>query len=217
MSHLEEYRKEDFERLSWQDYAENMEEIYHKIDEYLEEKNIEVDAIVPILRGGNFLGTYLAYKLGVLRINPVQYKYFFDEEGEIHLQKLQSIDTEKLPEDPVLLLTEDNHCFGTTAELAAKELKEQIPECTIIYAADHIDFSYKENKYADVLFYGRLTNETRELSKKEAEEKGINPYSHLLPWENLEEEWQTVQAKQYSYQDEEAAKRDSDTKQKFEN
>ncbi len=211
----EDFAKEDFERVSWEEHVENMDGMKQEIEEYLKENDLEVDAVVPILRGGNFLGTYLAYKLNVLRIMPVQYKYFFEgEEGkEIELKQLSSIDSDKLPEEPVLLLTEDNRCFGTTAGKAAENIKQKIPEATILYAADQIDYSHKENKYADEVFYGRLTNETRELSKEECRELGVETGSHLLPWENLEEEWQTVQAKQFSYQDEEEARESSSTEE----
>jgi len=218
MSYLDDYSKEDFGRTSWEEYGETLENLYEKVSSYIEENDVEVDAVVPIERAGNFAGTYLAYKLNVLRVIPVQFKYFFDEESdEITLNKLLPFNPSGLDEDANILLVEGDHCFGTTATLAAKEVKNKLPDSTIIYAADHMDYSYQENEYAGKVFFGKATNETRELSKEECREKGVETGSHLFPWENLEEEWKTVQAKQYNYQDTNEAEKNSKTEEIIDN
>lgn len=218
MSYLDDYSKEDFGRTGWEEYGNTLESLHDKVSNYLKKNDIDVDVVVPIERAGNFAGTYLAYKLGVLRVVPVQFKYFFDEgSGDIKLNKLLPFNPEGLDEDANILLVEGDHCFGTTARLAAKEVKEKLPNCNIIYAADHMDYSYQQNPHADAVFYGKPTNETRELTEEECREKGVETGSHLFPWENLEEEWQTVQAKQYSYQDTDEAEENSDTEKVIDN
>ena len=202
MAYLAKYKKKDFIKISWEDYGVVLENLYKKVQKYIQEENIKIDAVVPILRGGAFPGTYLTFKLHLLRILPVQYKYFFIGK-KIQLRKV--LDFPKIglqfPRKPNFLLVENNHCFGLTASTAAEDLKQDFPNCKIIYAADHIDYSYQKNDYADAIFYGRLTNETKALTLKECKAKKVENISYLFPWEDLDEEWITVKGKQFKYQD----------------
>lgn len=158
-------------------------------------------------------GAYLAFKLNILRMLPIQYKYFFKDK-DVELRKLMNFHKEdaKLPDNPTLLLVENNHCFGVTAENAAKDLKNMYPNSTIVYAVDHIDYSYQKNDYADAIIHGLLTNETRALTQEECEQHSIENISYLFPWEQLEEEWTTVQGKQYDYADLEESRVHSEIK-----
>ena len=216
MSYLAEYRKEDFKQVSWDDYGKTLDKLCNKVKKYLKENDIRIDAVVPILRGGAFPGAYLAFRLNLLRILPVQYKYFFSSR-KIELKQVLSLPKISLPEKPIFLLVEQNHCFGVTASAAAKDLKDQFPGCRIIYAADHMDYSYQKTENADMIFYGRLTNETRALNKEECKEKEISPYSYLFPWENMKEEWTTVLGKQFGYSDLEKVLETSKTRETIEN
>ena len=216
MSYLAKYKKEDFKRVSWKEYGKTLDELYKKVNKYIKDKNIKIDAVIPILRGGAFPGAYLTFRLNLLRILPVQYKYFFQNK-KIKLKCILALPKADLPENPIFLLVEQNHCFGLTASTAAKGLKEQFPSCRVIYAADHMDYSYQKVDETEVIFYGKLTNETRALSKKECKEKKISPFSYLFPWESLEEEWETVQGKQFEYGDIEAVSKTSETKKVIEN
>lgn len=194
------YKKEQFVKLSWDEYGQLLEKLLVKVKTHLETNTITIDAVMPILRGGAFPGGFLASRLKVLRILPVQYKYFF-EDGKVILKKIFGLD--KVPTDlgksPTILLVENNHCFGLTASTAAKDLKTLIPNCKILYAADNMDYSYQKNEYADAIFYGELTNDTLALTEEEAKRKGLLPTFHLYPWETIEEEWTTVQGKQFEY------------------
>lgn len=199
MSGLSEYRKKDFKRVSWEGYGKTLETLYQKVEKYLKEKNIKIDAVVPILRAGAFPGTYLAYKLRLLKILPIQYKYLPGQSIEpVKLLDGLSLDR-KIGSTPVLLLVENNHCFGTSAKLAAEELSKAFPGCMIIYAAAHMDYSHQDAVSAEAVFYGRLTNEARGLSLEEAKEKGLTNEIFLFPWENLEEEWAAVSGKLFNY------------------
>lgn len=206
------YKKDGFKRLSWQDYQDILDGLVKKIQGYVEENNLKINMVVPILRGGAFPGTYLAYKLHLIRIVPVQYKYFF-EDGEIELRKLLGLPKDlSISDNPVILLVENNHCFGLTAETVAKDIKEQFPNAKIIYAADLMDYSYQKNKYADVIFYGQLNNDTKVLTQQEAKGKGFEASSSMFPWEEEKEEWDTVAAKQFDYQDSQRAREVSEFK-----
>lgn len=212
MSYLAEYKKEDFTRMTWEEYNDTLEKLFTKVSKYIKKNNVKIDAVVPILRGAAVPAAYLTFKLGLLVMIPVQYKYFF-EDGKIVLKKILDIPKKiTLPNNPTFLLVENNLCFGLTAQTAAKDIKERFPGCKIIYASDHMDYSYQKNDYADVVFAGRLTNETKALKPKEADKKGISNNMFLFPWESLKEEWETVQGKQFQYGDIDTAKKNSENK-----
>lgn len=199
MNKLLKYSKKDFKRVSWEGYGKTLETLYQKIEKYLKEKNIKIDAVVPILRAGAFPGTYLAYKLRLLKILPIQYKYLPGQSIEpVKLLDGLSLDR-KIGSPAVFLLVENNHCFGTSAKMAAEELKKFFSSCKIIYVAAHMDYSHQDAVSAEAVFYGRLTNEARGLNLEEAKEKGLTNEIFLFPWENLEEEWAAVSGEPFNY------------------
>jgi hypothetical protein len=199
---LAKYKKENLYIRSWAEYSVELEALTKKVTEYIKKNNIIVDAVVPIERGGNCAGTYLAYKLSILQILPVQYKYFFV--GKIcELKKMLGVPKDAFTKDeaPVFLLVEGNHCMGFMADTVAKDLKKQFPKCRIIYAASNMDYNHQDAvKDAEVSFYGELQNDCMELSDEECREHGIDPEKSLLfPWEGIEEEWTTIQLKQFKF------------------
>jgi len=211
---LPEYKKEDFKQLSWEEYGKTMEVLYKKVQSYVDNENIKIDAVVPILRGAGIVGTYLAYKLKLLRILPVQYKYLFDD-GKVRLKQILDLPKVDLPNNPVFLLVEDNHCFGETANIAARDLMVKYPKATILYAANHLDVSHQNSvKDAKVTFYGMLTDETRE-AKDSSENSCKVGQSYLAPWETIEEEWDTVKLKQFDYENVESISKKAVTKKEF--
>lgn len=74
---LKKYKKTNYYVQSWSEYNVELTKLTDKIVSYVTEKKLVVDAVIPLLRGGNIPGTYLAYTLDILTILPVQYKYFF--------------------------------------------------------------------------------------------------------------------------------------------
>jgi hypoxanthine phosphoribosyltransferase len=199
---LTKYKKEDFRRLSWKEYDKTLENIHRQVAGYLAKSHLKVDAIVPILRGGAVPANYLSYKLKILRMLPVQYKYFYVAGGKMELRRLSGIRKGDVGrKNPVFLVVEGNHCFGVTAQAVIDDIKRIFPGSRIVYAADHGDYSYRKLKSVDAAFYGKLTNETRALTDKQCRAKGVENGSFIFPWENFDEEWDTVNAKQYRYQD----------------
>jgi len=200
-------KKSDIYKLSWNEYVEKeLDVLAKKVLEYVKKNKIKIDAVVPLLRGGNIPATYLAYKLNVLRIAPVQYKYFF-KENVANLVWIQKVDEKLFDKNAKLtfLLVEGNHCYGTSAKYAAKGLKEQFPNCKIIYATSNMDYNYQDavDEYAEISVYGRLNNDCEELNKKKCIELGIEPDKVIIfPWENEDEEWITFgEMKQFPFSD----------------
>lgn len=202
MSYLSKYKESDFKKISWEEYGKTLEILFNKVNRYIKKNNIKINAVVPILRGGSFPGTYLVFRLHLLKMLPVQYKYFLSNR-KIELKKIFSFSKASIKnkKQPTFLLVENNHCFGLTASTAAKDLKKMFPDCKIIYVADHIDYSYQKIDNVEKTFYGKLTNETKALSDKQCKIKKIENICYLFPWENIKEEMTTVKGKQFAYGD----------------
>lgn len=208
---LKKYKKQNYYVQNWTEYEEELNKLTKKIVDYVNENKIVIDAVVPILRGGNIPATFLAYTLSILNILPVQYKYFFIE-GKCELRKLCGINKEVIyKEDPVFLLIEGNHCYGNQAKYAAQDLKKAFPKCRIIYGASNMDYNYQDVvKDAEISFYGNLTNCCKELTDEECEKLGIEYKRELMfPWEKIDEEWEIVELKQHKYNNLEEIKKHS--------
>ncbi len=199
---LKKYKKENYYVRSCQEYYDNeLKPLVNKVARYVKDNNIKVDVVVPILRGGNVPATFLAYALDVLQIIPVQYKYFFTK-TTCELRRILSFNTHAVQkENPTLLLVEGNHCYGNQAKHAAKDLRELYPKSRIIYAASNMDYNHQDVvKDADATFYGRLTNDCKELTEAECKKLNLTYNKELLfPWENVDEEWAIVELKQHKY------------------
>lgn len=195
---LEKYKKEDFYRLKWDEYGETLEALNQKVERYFKNNEIKIDVIVPIMRGGLFPGNFLAYQLGILKIVPVQYKYFF-EGKKIVLRRIKKLEIDNIPKDANILVVEQDHCFGNTGKEAVMDIKRALPNSKVFYATDYMDYSYQDVIPAEKIFYGKLDNHTKALSNKQAKEKKVSTAVFIFPWENMEEEWDTVNSKQFKY------------------
>ncbi len=192
-----------FPRFSWQEYEEILKKLHRSISRHLKKNKLRIDAVVPIMRGGGVPGVYLAYKLHVLSILPVHYHYDFREKGKMKLRRFISIKryADLIPKRPVILLVEGNHCFGNTANAALKDIRANFPKATVLYAADLVDYGYRQSVKADRVFIGIYTNECGTLTRRQAIKKGIFPTTKLLPWEVDKEERETIKTKQFRYED----------------
>ena len=77
---LKKYKKSNYHIQSWSEYSKELNKLTDKVVAYVQANTLNVDAVVPILRGGNIPATFIAYTLDVLTILPVQYKYFFNKQ-----------------------------------------------------------------------------------------------------------------------------------------
>ena len=215
---MPKYTKEDLRRISWQEYGEMMEKITTEVKSYIEKNGIKIDAVVPIMRGGAFLGTYLTYKLNLLRILPVQYHYFFVGKNKAELHQILFTPKKKMfDHDPTFLVVEGDQCYGNTVIHTTKDLKKLFPNCRILHAADVLDYSYKDatKGLVEKTFYGKYTNHCEELTEKDCKKLGIEHGSTIAPWENYDEEINTMSCKQPHYEDIEEVKKGSEKKQEF--
>jgi hypothetical protein len=198
---LKKYKKSNYHVQSWAEYSSELTKLTDKVIKYVKENQITIDAVVPLLRGGNIPGTFIAYALDVLTILPVQYKYFFMGD-KCELRKMHGLNPQDvLKQNPTFVLVEGNHCYGNQAKYAASDLKKTFPNCRIIYAASNMDYKYQDVvKDAEISFYGNLTNCCKELTDEECIKLGIEYKKELIfPWENITEEWEIIEKKQHAY------------------
>lgn len=219
MGLLHEYKKEEFIRLSWNEYGGALKSLGDKIEDYLNKNKISVDVVVPIMRGGLTAGSYLAYRFGILKIVPVQYKYFFEgNNGEkIVLRNIVKFNKEEINDNATILVVEQDHCFGNTGSQAVLDIKKHMPNANILYAADYMDYSFQKNEGTENIFYGVLTNHTKTLTIDECKEKMVFEKIYFFPWENMNEEFATVSSKQFNYRNFETIKTNSEIKRTFDN
>lgn len=191
------YKKSDFSRISWDEYGEVLAGLHKKIAKFLKQNKLEIDAVIPIMRGGNIPGTYLAYKFNILAVLPIQYKFMYDMNGrKVKLFQISKLNTKK--EYKTILVVENNHCFGETAGRVLADVRKKFPKSKILYAAVFSDYSHQKVN-ADYIFYGELTNETGQLTDSEVRRKKIRSGLTLFPWESLEEEITIMNNKNYIY------------------
>jgi len=153
----------------------------------------------------------------MLTLIPVQYKYFFDKD-KVRLKQIIQFDKSLVNKtNPVLITVEDNMCYGRTSQTAIDDIKKLLPKAKIIHCAFHADYVYfNKLKNVEAKFYGRYTNECRELSRKKCKDLGIYYGSKLLPWEYMDEEWTTVSGKQHKYSDIDRVRKGAKTKMEIE-
>ncbi len=198
---LKKYKKSNYYIQDWLEYSKELQKLTDKVVTYVQANQLNVDAVVPILRGGNIPATFIAYALDVLTILPVQYKYFFVGK-KCELRKMFGINRDViLRKNPTFVLIEGNHCYGNQAKYAARDLKLAFPKCRIIYGASNMDYNYQDVvKDAEVSFYGNLTNCCKELTDEECRKLGLEYKRELLfPWERIDEEWKIIEMKQHEY------------------
>lgn len=198
---IEEYSPEEFVQLTWPQYGKILDNLYKKILAYSKQHQVAFDVIVPILRGAGVLGTFLAGKLKILRIIPVQYKYFIHGK-QVYLKKiLPLVLNTKLKATANILVAENCYCFGTTTKAVVDEIKAKYPRAKIYVAVDRMDYTYRNIKGVKAFFCGEFNNDTKKLSEAQCKKLGINSTQYYYPWETLDEEIAACQLKQYKYKD----------------
>lgn len=185
------YTEKNLDLISWERIDEFIEKIYLDVKKYLDENNLEIKYIAPILRGGGIPAVKLSHMFNVIDMLPIQLKHNSDTQ-QIDLKVgLDYLKNPQINENECILLVEGNHVTGTTSNIAVKLLREKFGNnVKIIYVSLTRDYTNR-NSVENVCYttWGMTTNETKEISKEECERLGIN-YNlvSVYPWENVEEE-----------------------------
>lgn len=183
---MELLRKDDFVKMSWQEYEAHIQTIYQKLKKFLEERKAKVDYIVPVLRGGAIPAVSLSYLLGVVPLGILQLKH------DYAASKIDVVSNflHAIPKDvQTLLLVDGYHASGRTAYMAYDMIQRELPNVKIIYVTLGRDVGYLEDKrnfyFSVSAFY---SNECDVIPKTQSEKEGILTKYTLFPWEILEDE-----------------------------
>ena len=185
------YTEKDLDLISWDRIDQFIDKIYLDVKKYIEENNLKIKWISPILRGGGVQAIKLSHMFNVIDMLPIQLKYNSRTQKVDLKVDLDYVKDTKLNEDECILLVEGNHVTGTTANIAVDLLREKFgKDIKIIYVSLTRDYTYKDSvKNICYTTWGMTTNETKNLSKEECDNLGIS-YNlvSIYPWENDEEE-----------------------------
>lgn len=185
-------QKSDLRQIDYREFGE----ILAKLEKQVVDSEVEFDLIVPILRSGAFTGMHLASKLKIKNILPAQYKYeFLPKETIIKKFDFPELNYE-LPDNCNILICDSNAVFGEIAKKVIADIKSNYPNSKIYFASANLDQSISKLDNVEKIFFGELSNEKRDLDKKEADDKGITNDVLVFPWENLEEQWEEIDKSQ---------------------
>ena len=185
------YTQKDLDLISWERIDKFIDKIYLDVKDYLENNNLKIRYISPILRGGGVPAIKLSHMFNVIDMLPIQLKHNSETQKIDIKVGLDYIKNPKINDDECILLVEGNHVTGTTANIAANLLREKFGDnVKIIYVSLTRDYTSRNSVEKTIYTtWGMTTNETKEVSKESCEKLGIN--YHLVsvyPWENIEEE-----------------------------
>lgn len=195
--------KEDFYNITWEEYNKLVIELGDKVKNYCQTKGYIIDCIVPILRGGGVLGIQLSHMLNIVKINPCQYKYILIGNSYIPIELLElRLDGVGNKKNTCILVTEGNHCSGTTAQKCIYKIQQLLPTAIIIYVSLARDANYLKRLDGTAFeIYGILSNESKMLSDDYCKDNGIPNKFSVFPWECVEEEVNEVNSSTQNYLD----------------
>jgi len=185
-------QKAELKQISYQEYSDILDLLTSKLMAVLKQENKQIDLVVPILRSGGFTGLHIASKLGLTNILPVQYKYQY--KSKISIEKKFDLPELifELPKRPLILIVDSNTVDGAIAELVISDVKSKFPDAELWFASAVIDFSKGKFTNIDRVLFGLQSNESRKLTKNQADELNIPHSLIVFPWENLEEQWEEI-------------------------
>lgn len=111
--------------LSWQEFEDGTKNILKQI----KERNLKIDTLIPILRGGATLGNFLSNNMEA-NISYIHVRRSDSNEvnAELGTPVLKGITNESTIKDKNILIVDDLLDQGTTMKFAISELKKYNPK-----------------------------------------------------------------------------------------
>ena len=119
------YTEKDLDLISWEKIDEFIEKIYLDVKKYLNENNLKIKYISPILRGGGVPAIKLSHMFNIIDMLPIQLKHNSETQNIDLKVGLDYVKNTQLKEDECILLVEGNHVTGKTSNIAATLLREK--------------------------------------------------------------------------------------------
>lgn len=185
------YTEKDLDLISWERIDEFIDNIYEDVKNYIDENNLKIKYVAPILRGGGVPAIKLSHMFNVIDMLPIQLKHNSETQNIDLKVGLDYLKDTSINENECIFLVEGNHVTGTTSNIAVKLLRAKFgKDVKIIYVSLTRDYAHR-NSVENVCYttWGMTTNETKEISEEECKKLDIN-YNlvSVYPWENVKEE-----------------------------
>ena len=158
--------------MSDKQFFKHVQKLAREVQDTLQQEELRVDYICPILRSGAVPATYIANTLNIVKMAPIQIKIIEGKKDpQILLDSLGLIKTSR--KNLVFLLVDATYGSGSTAKAATDLIKQHFPNATIIFACIACRKTSPRPNNIDTLLYS--------LSLKDNE-------LPLYPWEIMENE-----------------------------
>jgi hypoxanthine phosphoribosyltransferase len=178
------YSKADTSPMSWEEYGT----VINKLFDRLVESGLRFDAMAPIIRSGSIPGSVLAIRLRIVRVIPLQFKYWHNP---TRLEQMISMPSgcQQVTDPRSILICENNTSTGNTARAAVQLLKEHFPKSKLYYATVTKVFGGPDDlDGVERYFFGTQTNERFLASPAQMEAFSLRPGITIFPWECAEDE-----------------------------
>lgn len=159
------------------------------LEKSLDENNLKVDYVCPIIRSGAVPAVYISNKLNIVKFLPLQIKHITYNDGretiETIFNPLGSVEIKK--EKPVFLIVDALQSSGKSVRIAINEIKEKFNDAIILYVC--ITKKYLSDNFDDIGYfdYAFQYNEG-EYSEDECLKLEIDYYAPVFPWEKEEDQ-----------------------------
>jgi hypoxanthine phosphoribosyltransferase len=185
------YTEKDLDIISWERIDGFIDKIYNDVKNYIDENNLTIKYVSPILRGGAVPAVKLSHMFNVVDMLPIQLKHNAETGGVDLKVSLDYLKNPTINGNECILLVEGNHVTGTTANIAVNLLREKFGDnVKIIYVSLTRDYTNRYSvKNTCFTTWAMTTNETKDVSKEDCEKLGIKyDLVSVYPWENVKEE-----------------------------
>ena len=183
---MAKYNEKDINKMSWEEFEDLANNLIKQVQDYFSNKGEKIDLISPLHRTGGIVGGYMAIKLGIVPMLPVQFKHSIEKIDQI--SDLPEI-LVKIPNNPNILFCEGNTSAGSVSKKGAKLVKEKYPNAKIYLATLTKVYGGPETiEGIEKIFYGTLTNENGKATDEEVEKLGLRKGITIFPWETVEDE-----------------------------
>lgn len=183
--------QKNYKRLEHSEFLQYIDKICEHLVKYIQDNEIKIDYICPVLRSGAMPAVYISNKLNIVKFLPIQIKHIAYKNGDNKIEMIfnpfNAIEINK--KEPVFLIVEAMHSTGTSVEICINEIKNRYKNAKILYVCLTKEYGSRDFKevtvYEDCGFY---YNGDNEFSEEKCKQLDVEYFYPLFPWENIEVE-----------------------------
>lgn len=183
--------QKNYKNMSYQEFLKCIDKICEHLSAYINDNNIKIDYICPVLRSGAIPSVYISNKLNVVKFLPIQVKHIAYKNGDNKVEMIfnpfNSVEIKK--EEPIFLVVEAMHSTGTSVGICINEIKNRYRNAKILYVC--LAKEYGSCGFEDITIYEDSAcyyNGKNGFSEEKCKELNVEYFSPLFPWEDLKME-----------------------------